>query len=158
MDSGWQFDHKEGQRHRERCFIRAALPVLPKSERRTTQRTSENLTKQSHKHSSTHNIGTSGALRIYGLPLSYSYLFSKKEKMFKGGLGSRGFLLWQLYACSFCRCISRLSQEALSFLLVLYPLPFCRGDFHDLDEVELLTKLTPKLLVQYCQIYYCDCV
>ena len=33
---------------------------------------------------------------------------------------------------------------ALSFLLVLCPLPFCRGVFHDLDEVELSTKLTPE--------------
>jgi hypothetical protein len=42
-----------------------------------------------------------------------------------------------------------LSQVALSFLWVLCPLPFCRGDFHDLDEVVLLTKLTPKLLIEY---------
>jgi hypothetical protein len=64
--------------------------------------------------------------------------------MFRGVQGHRDFPLWQLYAYSFCRCISRLSQVALSFLLVLYPLPFCRGVFHDLDEVELLTKITPK--------------
>jgi hypothetical protein len=64
--------------------------------------------------------------------------------MFRGVLGRKDFLLWQLYAYSFCRCISRLSQVALSFLLELYPLTFCRGVFHDLDEVELLTKLTPK--------------
>ena len=30
------------------------------------------------------------------------------------------------------------------FLLVLFPLPFCRGVFHVQDEVELSTKLTPE--------------
>jgi hypothetical protein len=76
----------------------------------------------------------------------------KKEKMFKGDLGRKDFPLWQLFACSLCRCISRLSQVALSFLGVLCPLPFCRGVFHDLDEVELSTKLTPKQMKEQCYI------
>jgi len=71
-------------------------------------------------------------------------LFSKKEKMFIVDLVRKDFPLWLLFACSFCRCIWRLLQVALSFLWVLCPLPFCRGVFHDLDEVELSTKLTPK--------------
>jgi hypothetical protein len=76
--------------------------------------------------------------------LAISASTKKERKIVRVFLGRRGFLLWQLYAYSFCRCIVCLSQVALSFLLVLYPLPFCRGVFHDLDEVELLTKLTPK--------------
>jgi len=70
----------------------------------------------------------------------------KKEKMFRVILGSKDFQLWQLYAYSLCRCILRPLQGALSFLLAFFPLPFCRGVFHDLDEVELLTKLAPNLL------------
>jgi hypothetical protein len=66
---------------------------------------------------------------------------SKKEKeRLRVFLGRIGFLLWRLFACILCRCILRLSQVALFSLMVLFPLPFCRGAFHDPDGVELSTK------------------
>jgi len=70
----------------------------------------------------------------------------RQESIFRGVLERRDFLLWQLYACILCKYISRFSLEALSFPLALYPLPSCRGVFHVRDEVELLTKFTPKQL------------
>ena len=45
------------------------------------------------------------------ISLSFS-IDTKKEKMFRVFLGRIGFLLWQLFACSLCRCISHLSQVA----------------------------------------------
>jgi hypothetical protein len=67
--------------------------------------------------------------------LKINTICSKKEKIVRVFLGRKGFLRWQLNACSLCICILRLLRGALSFLLVLYLLPFCRGAFHDLDGV-----------------------
>jgi hypothetical protein len=51
------FGHKQGQRRKKRGFLRALQPILL-SFIRKRQKTSEDQTKQSHQHTSTHNKGT----------------------------------------------------------------------------------------------------
>jgi hypothetical protein len=80
------------------------------------------------------------SMRAYSNLLFLVISKRKKGKIVRVFLGRIGFLLWRQFGSSLCRCILRLLQVVLSFLLVLFPLPFCRGASHVLDEVELLTK------------------